>query len=317
MTTLKMPAPSDWQHKREDTTFEARMRCSMVMLYFLRDMNVSALRRLVLPVLLAFPALLALGSGALASGASEIEGIWSFNGGTVGIQALTNGTFQGTVTAPTTFKSCPHPAEQVMWTDIRLQPDGSYWGYHQWYHGTSCEEDPQLGPTAWRVLHKTADTRYLEVCFSNPGTTQPKIAPDGTATEDTYGCVESALISELPGTGSSGGDSHPGVAGGVVLPPTNACVSQSSLKIALRNPKYDPLKEVVIRVNGKKVLTIRGVKHLRKGIILKKLPSGTYKVSVLAVTVLNQRLTGSSTYHSCTKGSGKIKLHGGKSHHHH
>ncbi len=44
----------------------------------------------------------------------------------------------------------------------------------------------------------------------------------------------------------------------------------------------------------------------------KKLPSGAYKISVLAITVLNQRLSGNLTYHSCTKSSGAIKLHGGK-----
>jgi len=36
--------------------------------------------------------------------------------------------------------------------------------------------------------------------------------------------------------------------------------------------------------------------------------SGIYKISVVATTVLNQRPSGSKTYKSCTKGSGKIKL---------
>jgi hypothetical protein len=39
------------------------------------------------------------------------------------------------------------------------------------------------------------------------------------------------------------------------------------------------------------------------------------KISVVATTVLKQRLTGSQTYKACTKGSGKIKLKGGKKHH--
>jgi hypothetical protein len=53
-------------------------------------------------------------------------------------------------------------------------------------------------------------------------------------------------------------------------------------------------------------------KAVKKGITLRHLPSGTYKIGVLAITVLNQRLSGSRTYHSCTKSSGVIKLHGGK-----
>jgi hypothetical protein len=284
------------------------------MLYFSRHMNVrSAVRRALLCASFALLALPALGTGALAAGTSEIEGVWSFNGGSVEVQGLENGTFEGTVVTPTTFKSCPHPAKQVMWTGMRLQPDGSYWGYHRWFHGANCEEDPELGPTAWRVLHRTPDTRYLEVCFSTPGTSQPEIAPDGVATEDTYGCVESALISELSAGSSNGGSTT----AGVTLPSAKACISQSTLKIALRDPKYNALKEVVVSVNGKKVLTVRGIKRIKRGVVLQKLPSGTYKVSVLAITVLNQRLTGSATYHSCTKGSGKIKLHRRKSHHHH
>jgi hypothetical protein len=66
-----------------------------------------------------------------------------------------------------------------------------------------------------------------------------------------------------------------------------------------------------------KVADIKGVKTIKKGIVLKKLPTtGTYKISVVATTVLKQRLTGSQTYKACSKGSGKIKLKGGKKHHH-
>ena len=42
---------------------------------------------------------------------------------------------------------------------------------------------------------------------------------------------------------------------------------------------------------------------------------GTYKVNVVATTVLNQHLSGSHTYKSCTKGSEKIKLKRVKKHH--
>ena len=202
-----------------------------------------------------------------------------------------------------------------------------------------------LGATAWRVIHTSADSHYLEVCFSVPGTSQPKIAPDGAATEDTYGCVNSALISELPvvggegengtgdngtgskdetGTGTGNGASGSGAsniitfAKTVVLPNATACFSQNSLKIKLRDPKYDPLTEVLVKLNGKKVADVKGIKRLQKSITLKKLPSGTYKVSVVATTVLNQHLSGSKTYKSCsTKGSGTIGLKRVKKHHHH
>ena len=267
-------------------------------------------------VILALLAVIALGaSSALA--ANGIEGIWSFKGGSVAIQALPNGTFQGTVATETEFVECPHPAGEVMWTGISQQADGSYWGFHQWFH-SGCVLDPQfVGPTAWRVLKNSTGASYLKVCFSHPGTTQPKIAPNGTDTEATYGCYESALIEPLPG--SAGGSPPISFPDTVVLPNAKACVSLTSLKIALKDHKNDPLEQVIVKINGKQVADVKGIKTLakilKKGITLTKLPSGTYKVSVLATTVLKQHLTGSATYKSCTKGSGKIKLKGGKKHH--
>ena len=63
-----------------------------------------------------------------------------------------------------------------------------------------------------------------------------------------------------------------------------------------------------------KVADVKGIKAvkkaLQKGITLKKLPaSGSYKISVVATTILKQKLTVSQTYKSCTKGSGNIGLH--------
>src|ERR1700689_1456437 len=70
---------------------------------------------------------------ASASPASPIEEVWSFSGGQVAIQAQPGGTFVGTVVAPTSFAECTHPVGEPMWTDITPQPDGSYWGLHQWF----------------------------------------------------------------------------------------------------------------------------------------------------------------------------------------
>lgn len=273
----------------------------------------------------ALLAALCVGASATAAESNTIEGVWSFKGGSIAISPLPDGTFQGIVDTETTFAQCPHPAGQVAWTDMRQQADGSFWGYDAWFvsegTGGECKQDPHLGPTAWRVLSEPSGGHYLKVCFSHPETSQPKIAPNGTATEDTYGCVESALISPLPtvsgsgsGSGSTGGISYSNT---VTLPPSSQCTLQKSLTIKLHDPKYDALVEVLVKLNGKKVMDVKGVKRIKKGVKLTSLPtSGTYKVSVVATTILKQRLTGSSTYKSCTKGSGKIKLHRkGKKHH--
>jgi hypothetical protein len=270
--------------------------------------------------LLALLVCLALGGSVAAAATNPIEGTWSFGGGAVDVHAAAGG-FEGVVVTPTTFAKCVHPEGQVMWTEMHAQADGSFWGKHQWY-GDNCELDTHLGLTAWRVLRAANGDRTLKVCFSLPESeSQPTIDSSGKEANATYGCSESAPLGPLPvtegpGSGSGGGSGQViTFANTVVLPNAKACVSQRSLKLSLRDPKYDPLKEVLVRINGRKVADVRGVKRLKKGVVLGHLPSGTYKVSVLATTVLNQHLTGASTYHSCTKGSGKINLHGSKPHH--
>lgn len=287
----------------------------------LRPLAHRALKSSPIALLVVLGAL-AFSSGAAGAGGHEIEGVWSFKGGSVDITQLPNGTFQGTVTTETQFAECPHTVGEVMWTRMSEQPDGSFWGFHQWFR-SECKLEPQfVGPTAWRVLHTSTGARYLKVCFSHPGTSQPKIAPDGAETEVNYGCYESSLISSLPtvsGEGSSGTTSGAKTitfGKTVVLPNTKVCVSQRSLKIKLNDPKYDPLEEVVVRINGKKVVTVKGIKRLKRGVTLKRLPSGTYKVSVVATTILRQHLYGSKTYRSCNGSSGKIKLARVETHRH-
>jgi len=59
--------------------------------------------------------------------------------------------------------------------------------------------------------------------------------------------------------------------------------------------EHDEFAKVVVKINGKQVALFKGVKRLKKPITLAKLPSGTYKISILATTVLRQRLSGSQT----------------------
>lgn len=265
----------------------------------------SILRRsLALPAVLAILAFAA--SGASASGSADIEGVWSFNGGAVGIQGLSDGSFQGTVVSPTVFATCEHPVGQVMWTGMRARPDGSYWGLHQWFHGTRCEVNPDLGRTAWRVLPIAGGSRVLIVCFSKPGDeSQPTIAADGSVADATYGCTQSSPLAALPNSeGSSEKVSFDSL---VVVPSASSC--RSSLKLKLRNPKYDPLKEVLVRVNGEKVATVHGSANLHRKIVLSDLPEGKYKVRVVAITVLGQRFTRSRYYSGCKSSLGTVGAH--------
>jgi hypothetical protein len=284
-------------------------------------------------LLLAIAVVMLLGVGAASAGAaSSIEGIWSFGGGQIAIQPLSDGTFVGTVVAETKFAECTHPVGQQVWTGMTLQPDGSYFGSHLWYEskpGSPCIENTERGRTAWRVIEANG-SRFLRVCFSTPesGAPQPTIAPDGAPNGPseyaehhvTYGCVNSSPTAPLPiiEPNNPGGSSPGGsFSKAVILPATTLCVKLNSLKIKLQDPKFDPLKEVVIRIKGKKVASVHSIKQLKKGIQLKGLPNGTYTLKIVATTVLDQKLSGSRTYHSCVKTlppSTKIKLHGSKSH---
>lgn len=237
--------------------------------------------------------------GGVAHAASEIEGVWSFAGGAVAIQGQGNGEYQGTVVQATTFAVCEHPVGQVMWTGMRERTDGSFWGRHLWYHGANCEIDPDPGLTAYRVIPLGAGQRRLIVCFSNPGdTSQPMITPDGKVTGDTYGCVESAPLARTPGSGGRRVHFNELLTLPPVKPPP-ACYR--TLRMIPHNPKYDPLKRIVVRIAGKKVATITATRALRRKIVLGHLPEGRFRFRVTVATVLEQRFTRIRVYRGCSQ----------------
>jgi hypothetical protein len=263
------------------------------------------------PLLIALTALvLALGSTSVAAGASNIEGVWSFQSGQIAIQPLSGGTFVGTVVVQTQFAECVHPVGEQIWTGITPQPDGSYWGLHQWFFKTTnCQRNPQLGPTAWRVLEESNGSKYLMVCLSNPGTTQPTIPANGSGKDATYGCFKSALTAPLPigpGLPGSGPGSAPG--GGVAsevehlsLPSARKCLSLRRFQIHLLEPKLDPFKKVTVTIKGHKIATTRKGNYLVATINLKGLQRGAFTITIHADTVLGHHLTAKRTYHTCAK----------------
>jgi hypothetical protein len=264
---------------------------------------------------MAIALVLAIGS-ASAVAASSIEGVWSFNGGQIAIQSspTSNGTFMGTVVAATTFAECTHEVGEPIWTDVTEQPDGSYWGLHQWFLA-GCERNPTRGPTAWRVLEEPNGAHYLRVCFSHPGTAQPTIAASGApkgpseyATYGvTYGCYDSALIAPLPSVAGEGG-----VAGSIerlTLPSAKKCLSLRLFKIHLADPQYDPFKTVTVTLKGRRIRTSRKGKYVVATIDLKGLPKGAFTIKIHATTVLGHHLSASRRYHTCIK---KLKKKPGK-----
>ena len=265
----------------------------------------------LLAVIGLLAATLALGVSS-AHAETPIEGVWSFNGGKVAIQAAPNGTFTGTVVAPTKFDQCTHPAGEQMWTEMRRQADGSYWGLHQWFFATEqCIPNPNLGPTAWRVLQNQKNESFLRACFSEPGSnSQPTISPSGEAKGATFGCVDSALISALPVVSSSQ------FAQVVTLPSSAACFAPSTLRIHLRNPKNDPLKTIVAKLQSGQIVRAASVRRKASGATatfdLSGLSAASFTVNVHLTTVLGDHLSGKRTYARCAaKYPHKITTHPG------
>jgi hypothetical protein len=261
--------------------------------------------------------LLAVGGSVVASAgaASSIEGVWSFGGGQIAVQPEGNGKFEGIVVSPTTFATCTHPDGQQIWKEMTLQPDGSYFGSHQWYYENSgCTENPNPGPTAWRVIEESSGSHYLRVCLSEPGKSQPTISPGSAGIGASYGCVSSALIAPLPttsgstsgtSTGSDGSSGTKGSKESLSLPSAKQCLSVRLFKIHLSDPKYDPFKTVSVTIKGRKFPTARKGKYIVATINLKGLPKGAFTVKIKATTVLGHSLSASRTYHTCKKKSNR------------
>jgi hypothetical protein len=251
--------------------------------------------------LAALVILLVVCSAARAAAADPIEAVWAFNGGEVAIVHEPNGSFAGIVDEQTTFATCPHTVGEQMWTEMRPQPDGSYWGLHQWFfESVGCQRNPTLGPTAWRVMTATNGSRYLLVCFSQPGTSQPTIAPNGATAGVTYRCYESALLAALPlGSAPSSASGRDAFAAAVGLPNPHACLSHRVFQIHLHNPPFDPIKLAVVLVRGHRVAVDRRGKHFSATIDLRGLPKGRSTVKVMITTVLGHHLSGTRVYHTC------------------
>ncbi|HEX4483000.1 MAG TPA: hypothetical protein VH081_04380 [Solirubrobacteraceae bacterium] len=246
--------------------------------------------RIVFRVLAMSTTALALVGAGTAGAASSIEGVWSFNGGAIAIEPATAGTYVGTVVTETKFAECGHPVGQPIWTDIRPQPDGSYWGKHQWYFESSgCNLNPVLGLTALRVIKGAGGAHYLRVCLSSPGDPQPAIAADGTVSQAGYGCVnstparsETASFREL-----------------VTLPSTKKCLSRRSFKIHVHDPRNDAFKTVAIAIRGHRITATRHGSQVVATVNLRGLPRGAFTLTVRGTTVLGHKISGRRVYHTC------------------
>lgn len=248
---------------------------------------------------LAAAILLALGSLSTAQAASPIEGVWSFNGGKVAVEANPDGSFRGVVVAPTKFSQCFHPVGEEVWTGIQEQSDGSFWGLHQWYFETDeCVPNPERGLTAFRVVTGGDGSKSLAVCFSEPGSkAQPKIPPSGSPSGATYGCSNSARISPLPSVEQADAPKY------ILLPANGLCLTRPKLKIRLRNPSGDPIVKARVLLRSGKIRRRAKMTRKTNGIVavlnLRRLTKSKFTVTVSVTTALGHDLKRKRAYRLC------------------
>jgi hypothetical protein len=84
----------------------------------------------------------------------------------------------------------------------------------------------------------------------------------------------------------------------VIATPAKACASRRSFTIRLRQRRRDPLVSAVVRVNGKKVKTVRKGR-ITAPVKLTGLPKGRFTVRISAKTRSGKTVTGVRRYKTC------------------
>jgi hypothetical protein len=91
----------------------------------------------------------------------------------------------------------------------------------------------------------------------------------------------------------------------VIATPAKTCASRRSFSIRLRQRRRDPLVSAVVRVNGKKVKTVKK-NRITAPVKLTGLPKGRFTVKITAKTRSGKTVTGTRRYRTCAP-----KLKGG------
>ena len=247
----------------------------------------AALVALALTLVAAAPA---------AAQSDPIEAVWTFSGGQVAVDPQPDGSFVGTVIRQTQFAECPHPAGEKMWTEIRKQPDGQYFGKHQWFRIADCSPINR-GNSAFRILQRPDGATFLRVCFAHPDNPdkQPTIAPDGTSANTDVSCDDSDFVSATPRT-------PPKLSDIVTLPrQTRRCASRRRFGIRLKEPPGDALASAKITLNRRSLRVVRRNGRLTSTVDLRGLPRGRYALKIVAKTVRGKTIQGTRRYRTCGK----------------
>lgn len=232
---------------------------------------------------------------AAAQSPDPIEAVWGFSGGQIAVDRQPDGSFIGTIVRPTRLSECTHQNGEQVWTQITAQPDGQYFGRHQYFRTSDCSFI-ERGAIALRVLTNEQGATILRVCFDDPErepNEQPNIAPDGSSTAAQDGCLDSDLVARQPAA-------PPKIDDIASLPPApkRGCFSRRAFTIRLKEPIGDALASAKVTFNNRNVPVKRGAR-LTARVNLRGLPRGRYTVKIVALTVRGKTIRGSRKYRTC------------------
>jgi hypothetical protein len=123
--------------------------------------------------------------------------------------------------------------------------------------------------------------------------------PQGRGANMTPPSPATPQTAPATGGGTTASTAGPSFDSLVTLPAAKRCAKTKTFKLKVRKAK-DAVTQLVISVNGKKVLTVKGAK-LRKAITIKKLPKGKKKFSlqVQVRTKSGHTTAGQRSYKAC------------------
>jgi hypothetical protein len=84
----------------------------------------------------------------------------------------------------------------------------------------------------------------------------------------------------------------------IKLPASKACVSRRSFRIRLVQPKGTTIARVIVKVNGKRVKTVKG-KRVTARVDLRGLPKGRFSVVITVSTADGRTLKSTRRYRTC------------------
>ncbi|WP_211233020.1 hypothetical protein [Solirubrobacter soli] len=140
---------------------------------------------------------------------------------------------------------------------------------------TTCAATPTATPTATATATPSATPDPL------PATPTPTATPTSTPTPTPTQAPPSAI------------------ADFTTLPAASKCIRGRKLTIKFKKPpKGYTVKTVTVKVNAKKVATVKG-KQLKKPLYLRKLPKGTFTLTVTITLTKGKGLTEKRRYTAC------------------